>query len=396
LAAWLACLAASACDQTPSTELVYPPPTDASDVSTTDAADEVLDDGGMEATEAHESTSTEPAPVIVGLAPTAHSVLDGGTQNSGELDAVLLSFASGARVLTAQVSWADLLGMQSAETWQRLHSLGSLVQTQKKTLLVSLLTVDGVTDKRPSALKTIAWDHPTTIASMHSLLDTLLENLGTELRYLSLGNEVDRYVAAQPGQAAAFLAFAADAISYANTRAKVLPAHESLQTTVTWSHSSWTTGALPSPSAAPLLAASEVVMVSYAPMDDQLHAASSDVAHGDLPAMLKAIDGKPLVLASVSYPSSSLIGATEDAQAHFIDLLLLEVTAHRASVPFVAVNALHDPEPEACLARAASMGHEGSAELYAWWCSTGLRTRDGEPKKAFDTFRSGTALLLEP
>jgi hypothetical protein len=46
-----------------------------------------------------------------------------------------------------------------------------------------------------------------------------------------------------------------------------------------------------------------------------------------------------------------------------------------------------------CVQYAASQGMAGSAELFAAWCSVGLRRRDGSDKPAFDSFLAGAAAL---
>lgn len=385
-------LALSACSSTPSTEIAIPEPTDAADgaldVVDEDAADEAPDASD----DVKESSTKPPAPVTVGLEPTPHAVPDGGTAQSSELDAVLLSMATGARGLTATVSWADLEGDETSPAWTRLESLAGLLRSQKRVLLLSIPAVDATVDGRPGSLQGAGWDSATTKAGMQTLVDRLFAKLGPELRYLSLGFELDRYATSDPAQRDALLAFMQDAVRYANTH----PDRENAQTGVTWSHKAWLSEPTPGTWATGLVKESDVVMMSYTPIGEDLRAGPADSVHGDLPAMVVAAAERPIVLASVSYPSSTLIGGSEDEQAHFFDLLFLEVEAQRASVPFVAVSALHDPEPKSCLAKAAAVGKPGSPELFAYWCSTGLRTLDGQPRKAFDSFRSGAAALLDP
>jgi hypothetical protein len=343
--------------------------------------------------EGREAGSSTPAPVIVGLEPTAGGPSDGGTVESKQLDAVLLSMASGARGLTLAVDWADLQGAGAAQVWSRIVAIGSLLRAQKRALLLSIRAVNATLDARPDDLKGKPWGEGSVISEMHALIDELFEAMGAELRYLSVGFEVDRYATNDMVQRAAFVAFAADAVRYANTRPN---RPQNLQAAVTWSHDAWLGGEPPKSWAGELVSASDVVMVSYTPIGDDLRARPADSAHGDVPLMLQAIGERSLVFASVGYPSSALIGSSEQNQAEFFRLLFKEVVDARSHIPFAAVGRLHDPAPEECLSKASAQGHAGSAELYAYWCSTGLRTREGNTKQAFDAFRGGAALLLEP
>ena len=388
-------LAVVACKQDPSTEVVVEQESDAAKdaVSETGDAGEWDGDESDATDEARESSATSPEPVTVGLEPTARSEQDGGTASSAQLDAVLLSMATGARGLTATSRWAELEGDGTSDGWKKLESLTSLVRSQKRMLLLTIPVVDATLDGRPGPLQATGWDAEATRLSIRALIDRLFSKVGPELRYLSLGLEVDRFVQANAGQREAFLTFATQTVQYANTH---INRPQSMQAAVTWSHKAWLAADTPASWAPELLDQSDIVMIAYTPMGDDLRARAADSVHGDLPTMLAAAGDRPLVFASVSYPSSLLIGGSDDAQAHFFDLLFLEVEMRRARLPFVAVSSLHDPEPESCLGRAAAMGQPGSAELYAYWCSTGLRTRDGVAKKAFDSFRSGAAELLEP
>jgi hypothetical protein len=373
--------------------LVTAPTLDAADVVSEAFNEDAADGDATESSdEARESSTTTLTSVMVGLDPTAQTVLDGGTPQAGQLDAVLLSMATGARGLTATVPWADLEGDGTSAAWKRLESLAGLLRAQKRMLTLSIPAVDGTLDGRPSSLQGAGWDAATTKTAMEAMVDQLYAKLGSELRYLSLGFEVDRYASADPAQRDAFLTFAQDVVQYANTH----PNRENAQAGVTWSHEAWLSEPTPATWAPGLVGQSDVVMVSYTPLGADLRVGPADSVHGDLPAMILAATDRPLVLTNVSYPSSVLIGGSEDEQAHFFELLFLEVEAHRAKIPFVAVSSLHDPESESCHAKAAAMGQPESLELYVYWCSTGLRTLNGTPKKAFDSFRTGAAALLDP
>jgi hypothetical protein len=384
--------ALAGCDQTPATQLVIPIEPDAQQPKPEGGMADVTETEAEAGQDAHDA-ATVSAAVIVGLGPTPQ-VAEGGTGAAEQLDAVLLSMASGARGLTLAFDWEALdgTGAEAEAQWDRLEAMAGVVRTHKRALVLTVRAVDTTQDRRPSALKKLAWDSSAVTDAMHALLGRVFSTLGPELRYLSLGFEVDRYVEANPLQGDAFKAFALDAVQFANTH----PNRQSSRTGVTWSMRGWAAAEPPRTWAPELLDASDMLMVSYAPMTDTYRATPSDAIPADLDQMLFAAEGKPLVITELGYPSSDLIGSSEDAQAEFVGRLLQEVTLRRNAVSFVGWGALHDPAPAWCQARAAACGHPDSLELYVYWCSTGLRTRQGSTKPSFDEFRAGAAGLMDP
>jgi hypothetical protein len=375
----------------------------ASDASTLDG-----DDGGPEA--GAEASLDEgvgdanpdmvvpaPQPVLVGLVPNARSDSDGGGVEGTATAALISAMSAGARGLVLSYTWSELAsdGDAAQGAWSELATIAKVARQQGRGLLLDIRTVDSTLDGRPPELagsSAPAWDSAETVDAIQVLIDRLFqpEMVGTELRYLSLGFEFDRYLDANPSQREPYARFAAKVIDSVSRNVN-RPAH--MQPGVTWSKDGWRNG-LPD-WATSLVAASDVMMLSYAAQDDSHHAMSPDAARAELEKLVIEA-GKPVVLQQVSYPSSSLIGGSEQMQAQWLQELFGLVATRRASIPWVAVHALHDPSPARCLSQAQAQGLPGSAEVYAYWCSTGLRARDGTPKAGFEAFVAGAATFLEP
>lgn len=391
-----ACLSLAAavagCDPAPATQLVIPIEPDAEQPLPDAGADDVEEadaEGGPDGRDSSASSSS----VVVGLGPTPQ-VQDGGTGALEQLDAVLLSLASGARGITLQLRWEELdaTSPNSAAAWQRLEAIAAVVRTHKRTLLLTVNAVEATLDRRPEHLRKLAWDSTLVTEPMHALVGKVFSKLGPELAYLSVGFEVDRFVEAHASQREEFAVFGLDAMQFANTH----PERKSSRTTVTWSVRGGGRNGSPAGWVPELVEASDVLMVSYAPMGDNFRATPADSIPGELDRMVQLAGGKPLVIADLGYPSSDLIGSSEQAQAEFVARLLQEVEARRSAVAFVGWTALHDPAAQTCQARAAAHGHPDSLELYVYWCSTGLRSRQGVAKASFDVFRAGAAGLMDP
>ncbi|HQP34432.1 MAG TPA: hypothetical protein PLI95_04625 [Polyangiaceae bacterium] len=397
LAAVVLMLAVAACDPEPASQLVIPP-TDGDagwDGGELEAGEEDVAEQEAEAgDERWDASATGPEPVVVAVEPLPAEADDGGTEQEALLQAALLSMSTGARGMVMTLRWRDLAGESGAVRRVELGQLAGLLRSQKRQLLLTIGVVDGVRDGRPEGLQGASWSSEGTRQALHGLLDELYPALGVELRYLSLGHEVDRYAAAHPQEREALAAFFAEAVTYANAQPN---RPQSVEASVTWSHDAWLSEEPLGGWASAVLEAASPVFVTYAPRESDGRAVGADRPHEDLVRVLERTDKRQIVLAEVMYPSSELIGGGEAEQAAFLGAVFAEVAAHRARVPFVGIASLHDPDPSMCLSRAEASGNAGATEeMFAFFCSIGVRTRTGEAKDAFEAFAAGAAEFMTP
>lgn len=356
------------------------------------ANDAIAPDAEQEAeTPADGSTAS----VTVGVTPTpAGSSADGGSSPT-EGEALLLAVSSGARAIVVERSWsalADEDGNPNDAAWQALDQLCSFLRTQRRRILLGVKSVDVELDARPSSLRAEPWSAAATTSAMHGVVDRIYATCGEQIAYLSLGLDVDRYVAANPAEIPSFTQFALDATDYARSHPARPPA---AGVGWTWSADSWLAeGELDESNV--IVTASDVVILSYIPLDSKRHAKPPSNVSSDIAAMAARITSHPIVIQRATYPTSELIGGSEAGQAQFVEAMFASISSRRDRFPFVGAGLLHDPSPEDCLAYAEAQGVPGSPELFAVWCSVGLRSRDGAAKPAFASFVEAAAGLLDP
>ncbi len=385
-------LAIFGCGRDEGTELAVQPAAeagaDATGADASDEADSAPEDGGQDAPRDAPLEGSS-ARVLVGLTPTP-MVTDGG--GASVADAVLTALAAGADALVLERAWSDFDkqgGEGLEDPWEQLDAVCRLMAEQRRGVLLSIKTVDARLDMRPSSITGSSWAQPATRQAMREVIDKVYATCGDELLYLSLGLEVDQFLKSHPLQLPQFVQFALDATDYARNHA-ARPV--SLQTGWTWTVETWLADGGTNESDV-LVAASDVVMLSYTPLDAQHHALPPSTASSDLAAIAAKIVAHPIVIQRASYPSDELIGGSESNQAMFVETVLAWVGSNRDRFAFVGVGPLHDPVPMECVQYATSQGMAGSAELFAAWCSVGLRRRDGSGKPAFDSFLAGAAAL---
>lgn len=385
-----------ACSSEPATSVVIAPedagPTDTGLVDVYDGGGDVPEEARQDVADA--GRDGPELSVRVALVPTTEEVPDGGTSGSARAEAVLTALAAGVRGLVWEMDWAawDDEVDGGGQALEELASVAAFLEEQRARLLLAVPVVHALADSRPTALQGRPWDDSHTRKAMHALVDDVFDRFGTELGYVSFGIEVGRYLSAHPAEASSFESFMVDTLQYARNHPS-RPADVSVG--VTWSTDIWSASPAPA-EVATLTEASDVVMLCYYGLDDSGGAKPPLDAVADLSDVAGSANAKPVVLHRVAFTSSSLVGGSEESQATFVAGMLRVVLDNRARVPFVGVMALHDPLPEDCLRFAQTHDLSISPELYAFWCSTGLRDREGHPKDGFASFVAGSSALLNP
>jgi hypothetical protein len=320
--------------------------------------------------------------VRVGIVPVAASPGDAGPSHVDESIAHQDVVAAGSRAVKIARRWDELFsgpGQPIEPEWQYLSGLAKLHAGNDRALLLSLAVVDRTLDARPAGLAD-AWDSAQTLAAMHGLIDRSFATFGAELRYLSIGLEVDRFLGvATPNERAAFIAFAKDAFDHARGHAL---APSNLVVGVSISAGSFLqAGAAPADLTA-LASAGDLTFVVYHALDQSSKPRPATAAAGDLDALWKAVGG-PVVLEEVAYPSEPEEFSSLEQQRAFYDSLFVALLSRRDRFPFVAVRGSNERSLPACEADALALGEPDSPALIAAYCSFGLRGPDGANKPAW-------------
>jgi hypothetical protein len=253
-------------------------------------------------------------------------------------------------------------------------------RTSGYTQLVGIQTINTTTRELPDDLAGLPFDSPVVRARFHQLIDRLrpiLEN--SALRYLSIGNEVDVYLAAHPAEWAAYRVFYEDAVDYVHQK---LPA---LQVGVTVTSD----GALTDHPAevATLTRHSDAVILTYYPLNASFRVRAPSAARSDIARMVTLGNGRPVVLQEVGYPSAVEVGSSEQAQAEFVDTVFAAWADAGSAITFLNFYMLHDFSLADCSGWASYYGVGTDPTAVAFLCSLGLRQRDGTPKLAWTAFQ---------
>ncbi|MDI3282819.1 hypothetical protein [Polyangium sp. 15x6] len=325
------------------------------------------------------------APVWIGLTPTP--VGDGPPKPADVITARLGALALGARATMVRRTPMELATEQGI---QALADEAAFFSSRGVVLGFSLVVIDRAALHLPPELADMPWNAPEVLSFAHASIDAAFSALGPSARFVVLGRDVDVRLAARPDERAAFELFASDVLDY--VRAHPLAAAD-VRAGVGFSFEGVSA---PDPSFLPLLDASDVAVASYLPGLGGAEAGpASDIsAHADT-ILARAAD-KPVVLESVGYPSSSVVGGSEDKQAFFLETFFGALAPRRDRFVFVNVEALHDLGPVRCGERVAVLGEPADGPYAAYACSLGLFTEQGQEKASWKAFLNGAAAFASP
>lgn len=242
-------------------------------------------------------------------------------------------------------------------------------------LLVGLQAINTVPRDVPSDLASAAWDSTAMRGRFKALLDQLAPGLQGKVTYLSIGNEVDVYLA-NTGEWAAYKVFLDDVAAYARTKWPGVK----VGTTLTFG------GAKAYPAeAAQLTSACDVLIFTYYPLGARFVPLPATSPATDLPAMVALAGDRPVVVQEFGYPAdAATLGSSEKAQADFIRSGFSTWAAIDASkMPFLNVFLLHDFDEATVNTFATYYGLPSNPNFKAYLGSLGLRKNDGTPKEAW-------------
>jgi hypothetical protein len=299
-------------------------------------------------------------------------------------DAFNMVFSAGARGQMTTFRWHELEPQSGAYDSQKFDDLNAAIakaQSQSMTQYIGLQVINTTTREMPDELKSLAFDDPAVLVAFHGLLDRAITPNHGKIAYLSIGNEVDAYLRAHPGEWSHYQAFYEDALRYAHT----LDATLKVGVTVT------ADGALTqSPAEVQSLnTKSDVLILTYYPItfgsDGSVTVRDPSAPSSDIPLMVALAGARPLVVQEIGYPAATLNGSSEQKQAAFVSNVFAAWRSSQLKIPFVNFFVLHDFTQTMCDEFGAYYGLPNSASFKAYLCSLGLRQADGTPRQAWAT-----------
>lgn len=251
--------------------------------------------------------------------------------------------------------------------------------SQNTQVLLTIVPIDTVQSRLPADLEGKPMDDPAVIERFKGLLTYAFSQIPhLQLSALSIGHEVDIYMGNNLtawGQYQRFFTAVA-------THARGL--RPGLKVGVQTTHDR-TIGPLAAPIAT-LNQSSDVVMISYYPLDGNFQVKSPTVVRGDWDAVMKAYPTRQVIFAQLGYPTGIANGSSQTKQKTFIENVFTTWDVYKDRVPLVMFNWLHDLPTNSSRGLTSYYGISDS-RFESFLRTLGLRTVLGTDKAGLTTLK---------
>lgn len=285
-------------------------------------------------------------------------------------------------------------GAQTAAPWAILNPTGSTYDLATisnpyfglnqlsaygyKTIFLNIPIIAVNTRSMPADIATLSFDDPFVKSRFHALIDAIQGQINDQVKYISLGNEVDTYFSTHPSEWAAYRILVEDARTYLKT---VKPGVVvGVTTTFDGATSKFVT------EVGTLNTGMDAVMLTYYPVSSSFAPRDPGTVADDVAKMNDISLGKPVVMQEWGYPSSTALGSSESKQAAFIYNSLVELERRGVNkFPFISFFKYRDWESSYV---ETITGQKAGQPFFEFMNSLGLRKNDGSPKEAFTVIQS--------
>jgi hypothetical protein len=289
-----------------------------------------------------DGSEERPTPVVVQqpVVPRGDRVLgiDVIEAEDGDYDAAMDIVQSvGAEVVSLSVFWDEIetepMEYRPDPNWLEIANTYYSSRGVQVSLVISV--IDTVNKRVPNDLANTPFDDPAMIERFRGLLDYVFSQIpDLELTSLAIGNEIDGYLGTDTDLWLQYQEFFEATSAYARTL------HPGLLIGSKAMLSGLTGYAREELQA--LNQFSDVIMVTYYPLNDDFTVRDPSVVETDLAEVVAEYEGRPIFVLEAGYPSSSASGSSEEQQADFVSELFRAWDAHASQIPVLFVTWLTD------------------------------------------------------
>ncbi|MGP8258306.1 MAG: hypothetical protein ACLQLR_09360 [Methanoregula sp.] len=296
-------------------------------------------------------------------------------------NAANLAIGAGVKGVLLTWTWSELEPSPGVFDLSQLQPAIQYFSASGFKILLGIQVIDTVAKEVPSDLQTVAFDSPQMMSRFHALLDQITPSLASNVKYISIGNEVDVYLSSNPTEWTPYQAFYEDGLAYLHQKAPGIQ----IGVTETYPGFSGATKAQVSE----LNQSSDVVILTYYPLHGDYQVNSPESPATDFPTIVALSGGKPVVLQEVGYPSGSLNGSSEAMEAEFVTSALEAWHSAGSDIPYFNYFLEYDFSQTECDTFVQFYGLPNDAAFGSFLCSLGLRHSDGTAKPAWSSFVAG-------
>lgn len=316
----------------------------------------------------------------------------------GTYTALRLAKESGVQVVHTYQNWAAIESQPGQYGWGWQDYLMDLYKYEG--FEVSLVfdpihtTVRGET---PPDLAGLPFDNPRFIRRFTDFILAFLDRYPDQVRYLSLGNEVNDYFVNHREEIDAYAAF------FLAVKEAIAARHPEVLVSMTYAYHD-------AESQDSLDVIERLNMGDFLPFTLYIYGdgfrfdRGVDELGGYIERMSAFAGEKPYAIVELGWSTSPALGASQDDQVAFIQELFSLLPQNRSRILYLSWFSLHDGLPENCHQAALSFiphlpalaeDEAFMSSFVDFLCYLGLRESDSTPKPGWDAWQGGAARYLE-
>ncbi len=345
------------------------------------AAPSVLSPGSVSVTATSQADSAKQASASVAVRQQVLAVAAAPAQSMTPAAALDLVLAAGGRGQGVDLHWPALEPTPGVYDFTTANKIITDENEGPFRIHVAMDVINTTVREVPADLAATAFDDTQQmLPRFTSMLTALLNQYGTKIDSITIGNEVDVYLGAHPTEWQPYATF------YGQASALIHSQFPSIRVGVT-STFGGATDATNGPLIAALNSVSDMFMMNYYPLNGDFTPRDPSVVTADFAKILAASQGKPVLLQEVGYPTSTLLGSSEQMQAEFVTNVFSEWMKAGNKIEYLNFFLLHDDSPANCQLIAAQFGVT-DPNFPLFFCSLGLRNSDGTDKQAWPALKT--------
>jgi len=331
------------------------------------------------------SSCEEPDPSVVAKGNRLLGI-DITEAEDGDYDkAFIIAKNAGSEVVEISIFWDEIETSEGIyEPDPNYLAIANTYYPQNNTKVVIVISViDTVTLRLPTYLDGVMFNAPEMIQSFKKLLDyifTQIEDL--DLISFSVGNEIDAYIGTNEILWNQYQQFFEEVSTYVKSKRTGLR----IGTKATFSG---ITG-LSAPYLQTINSLSDVVMVTYYPLNKDFTVKDPEVVENDFDTLTSLYEGKPISINEAGYQTSPVCNSSEEKQAQFIRNVFTAWDKHSSQIELIFFTWLTDLSEEKAEEFTSYYGLSTDEVFKEYLRTLGFRTyfKSGTDKKGFKAIKA--------
>ena len=285
----------------------------------------------------------------------------------------------GVNFIYLSFKWSDVNNAAEKPNLDNYRKFLGALSPYGFQFLITIQTIDTNNKTLPTDLMNVPFDSPEMISRFDTLLNALVKIAPDNVKWVSLGNEVDVYLRQHPDEINPFMKLMHHAT---NTLHRLMP---KLQVGVTCTDS----GASEDPSLFDEINQySDFISLTYYPLNSDFTVRPVSMIPADFQNMARLAGRKRIILQEAGYPASPLLNSSEEKQAEFVNSIFTCAKKYRRQLIGVNFFLLYD-FGDTLTQGLLKYYRVPDPRFRAYLATLGLHRADGAPRKAWLRFKKG-------